>query len=426
MKNEIKGFALAAMFLSVSFPAYAAGPDQLSEALDPSNAPAARCAAISAAAATGGEAAARGLAGLVGDADPEVRACALRAASGSGNEFAVEALLATVEAYQAAGSNKGAYEENLKEKLKAMDAIWGLGEIGHPALQPRLEKFYAQADNVQKVNLVISMGRLKKGANAGPYLYKIAADPKEAEVVRAAAFEMLELAGYQASVPGLVRSEAGIDKADLIFTGGIVGTVSGWVSPDFPIGHAGVFAGTEAKDGRINIVIADCVPNNFKPGGVRNIYSWYNFTHQYKFPFYGNRTTAVKPTAAQRERIVSLGLELGKKGLRYNDTHFMQKGPVEFDCVGYTEYLYESAGLNPTPAKLESGLGWPLTPFEQFAATRPSAPARGPAPLPGDGHNAVFGQAVLNSAFGALTGAFGMKGVQPLEIPAEIQPASVN
>lgn len=416
----------AALFLASSTARAAEGrPGNIADALDPAAGADVRCAAITALAEGGGEAS-RDLAALVSDPDADVRACALRAASGSGNEFAVEALLATVETYQASGSNKGAYEEKLKERLKAMDAIWALGELGNPALQSRLEKFYAQADTVQKVNLVISMGRLKKGANAGPYLYKIAADPKEAEVVRAAAFEMLDLLGLPAALPGLVRSEAGIDKADLIFTGGIVGTVSGWVSPDFPIGHAGVFAGTELKNGRINIVIADCVPNNFKPGGVRNIYSWYNFTHQYNFPFYGNRTTPVKPTPAQRDRIVSLGLELGAKGIKYNDTHFTQKGPAEFDCVGYTEFLYESAGLNPTPAKLESGLGWPLTPFEQFAATRPSAPAHGPAPLPGDGHNAVPGQAVLNSAFGALTGAFGMKGVQPLEIPAEIRPVSVN
>ncbi|MHB0996010.1 MAG: HEAT repeat domain-containing protein [Elusimicrobiales bacterium] len=338
----------------------------------------------------------------------------------AGSEAAVVELLANIEDYKSGDGNKGAFEDNLKARLKAIDSIWALGEIGDPRLMAKLEKFYADSDDVLKMNLVISMSKLEKAAKAGPLLRAIAADPGEAEVVRAVAFEALDLIGSPAAIPGLERSgRAGIEKADLIYTGGIVGTVSGWFSPDLPIGHSGVFVGTEAKDGRINVVIADCVPNNFKPGGVRNIYSFYNFTHQYKFPFYGFRSTVPRPTAAQRERIVAHGLELGKKGLKYNDTHFTQKGPVEFDCVGYTEFLYESAGLNPTPDGYETGVGWPLTPWEQFMAVVPP-PAKPASPI------VAPNQGILTNAFGALNSAFGRKSTDLPEVPADIQPRIVD
>ena len=73
--------------------------------------------------------------------------------------------------------------------------------------------------------------------------------------------------------------------------------------------------------------------------------------------------------ARYRGRYYALALELGEKGLKYDITHFSQKGPVEFDCVGYTEYIYETAaGLNPTDDSYETGFGWPLTPWEQFSS----------------------------------------------------------
>jgi len=432
MHLTFKNLGLTAIFLSLAIPSQAAAGEAglITRAKRTDMDAASRCSAIEALAAAKDDSFGKEISSLLSDSDETVRACAISALRGAGagqSAAAAEALLSTVEDYQASGFLKGAYEENLKARLKAIDAIWALGEIGDPELMPRLEKFYSQADHVLRVNLVISMGRLKKAAKAGPYLYKIAADPEEAEAVRAAAFEMLDQIGYPSAMPSLVRSrEAGIEKADLIFTGGIVGTVSGWVSPDFPIGHAGIFAGTEAKNGKINVVIADCVPNNFKPGGVRNIYSWYNFTHQYKFPFYGNRTTPVRPTAAQRERIVSLGLAMGRKGLRYNDTHLQQKGPLEFDCVGYTEYIYEAAGLNPTPSSYETGLGWPLTPFEQFAATRPGARVQDAAALPSDGHLSLPGQAALTNAYNSAAAAFGLKAADLPEINDSILPELID
>ena len=168
------------------------------------------------------------------------------------------------------------------------------------------------------------------------------------------------------------------------------------------------------------------MPNNFKPGGVRNIYSWKNFTHQYMYPYYGNRTTATKPTAEQRERLVKLGLELGAKGLKYSNTHFSQKGPLLFDCVGYIEYIYEQIGLNPTDDSYEYGAGWPLTPWEQFAATKPNIQAPGVIILPNNGNIIVPSQTIITRGFGSLTGAFGGKALQAPEVNTNIQPEAIN
>ena len=391
-----------------------------------------RCSAIEALGANKDAAIAKEMAGLLTELDPTVRDCAIRSAGESKNEFAVEPLLFTVDIYIASLGRKGPYENNLKARLKAINAIWSLGEIGDPKLMANLSRFYTEADDIIKMNLLISMGKLKKNEKAGPYLFNIAASAQETEVVRSVAFEMLEKIGYPSTVINLAPSKsAGIEKGDLIYSGGITGTISGWVSPDLPIGHAGMFAGTETKNGKISVVIADCVPDNFTPSGVRNIYSWYSFTHKFIYPYYGNRTTPVKPTAAQRERLVKLALEMGKKGYKYSDTHASQKGPTEFDCVGYTEYLYEQVGLNPTDNSYETGWGWPLTPWEQFIATKPNTP--GPAQsgsgsiiLANKGAIAAPSQAIITRGFGSLAGAFGTAAGQTAEINTEIQPEAAN
>jgi hypothetical protein len=344
-------------------------------------------------------------------------------------DAAVDQLLANIEAYQYSNKSvrRGPYENNLQARLKAIDSIRSLGEIGDPRLMSKLSSFYTEADDVIKMNLMISIGKLKSNAKAGPYLFNVAANPGETEVVRSVAFEMLEHVGYPSTVINLTPSkETGIEKADLIYTGGITGTISGWVSPDLPIGHAGVFIGTEVKDGKIGVLIADCVPDNFKPGGVRNIDSWNNFTHHFMYPYYGNRTTASRPTAAQRERIAKLAVSMGKQGLTYSDTHASQKGPLKFDCVGYTEFLYEAVGLNPTENSYETGWGWPLTPWEQFIAVKP-APAKPASPIILPSQQIVMpSQSIITNSFGALGGAFGMGGVRAPEVSTDIQPEAVN
>lgn len=412
---RLKNLGLAAV-LSITFSPYTfagAGPA------------AARCSEIADLAASGGDAAGRTLAALLSDPDEAVRACAAQALSGAGegkNAAAIDSLLSGIEAYGAAGANKGAFEDNLKARLKVIDSIWALGEIGDPRLMPKLAEFYAGSDDVLKINLLVSMGKLKGAAKAGPYLSAIAADTREAEVVRAAAYEMLEHMGYPAPAAALAAPRnVGMEKGDLIFTGGIVGTISGWVSPDMPVGHSGIFAGTEVKDGRLRVVLADCVPNAFKPGGVRNIYAWHKFTRDYKFPFYGNRTSKARPTPAQREFIVKKALAMGGLGLKYK---LFQKGPTEYDCVNYTEFLYESAGLNPTPDGYESGAGWPFTPWEQFEASRP-----GRAPLPARsasaGVNSPMNLDNIRKEIASLTRAFGGPS-EALPVPQPGEPESAD
>lgn len=395
MNGTFKNLTLTAVLLSFSISAYAAGTPEADEALP--------------------------------ETSVFIQQALAQANDPSTRETAVDSLLANIETYQETRDNKGPYENNLKARLKAIDSIWTLGEIGDPRLMGKLSKFYTEADDVVKMNLIISMGKLKKNQKSGPYIFDIAASAQENGVVRAVAFEMLEHIGYPSTVINLTPSKnAGIENGDIIYTGGIIGTIGSWGNPDLPIGHAGLFADTEIKNGRINVIITDCVPNNFKPGGVRNIYSWKNFTHQYMYPYYGNRTTAAKPTAEQRERLVKLGLELGAKGLKYSNTHFSQKGPLLFDCVGYIEYIYEQIGLNPTDDSYEYGAGWPLTPWEQFAATKPNIPEPGVIILPNNGNIIVPSQAIITRSFGSLTGAFGGKAVQAPEVNTNIQPEAAN
>ncbi|MCM2267361.1 MAG: HEAT repeat domain-containing protein [Elusimicrobiales bacterium] len=340
-------------------------------------------------------------------------------------DVAVNTLLSNIESYQASIGNKGPYEDNLKARIKAIDSIWSLGEIGDPKLMSKLSKFYSEADDVIKMNLLISMGKLKRNTKAGPYLFTIATDPRETEVVRSVAFEMLEHIGYPSTVVNITRSEPGIAKADLIYTGGITGTISGWFSPDLPIGHAGLFVGTEVKNGKISVIIADCVPDNFKPGGVRNIYSWNNFTHHFMYPYYGNRTTPVKPTPAQRDQLAALALSMGTRGLTYSDTHMSQKGPLKFDCVGYTEFLYESVGINPTEDSYETGTGWPLTPWEQFISVKPQTRPASAIIIPQPQVTAPS-QGIITSVFGSLTNHFGSKAVEIPEVGTDIAPQQAD
>jgi hypothetical protein len=398
----------------------------LTEAQNGGVTPEDRCAAIEALADVKNEQISKGLADLLNDNDSSVRACAIRSAGESRNAQAEEVLIATIEDYLAQGESRGQYDVNMKLRLKAIDSIWSLGEIGNPNVMAKLSKYYNQSDPVLRINIIISIGKLKTNRAAAPYLVSIAGSETETNSVRAAAFEMLEKVGWTGPVPSLTLSKLpDIEKADMIYTGGITGSISGWVSPDLPIGHAGLFLGTEVRNGKIKVIIADCVPDFFKPGGVRNIDTWENFTHQFMYPYYGNTTTPVKPTAGQRTRIAAMAIAMGKKGLTYSDTHMSQKGPTLFDCVGYTEYLYEQAGLNPTDNSFETGMGWPLTPYEQFAATRLNLPAKAGAPAAASAAKAPD-QGIITGGAASLTKTFGMEGVQVPLIAADIQPETAD
>lgn len=167
-----------------------------------------------------------------------------------------------------------------------------------------------------------------------------------------------------------IQNAFAAEKGDILYSGGQTGIPLSWIR-ELPIGHTSIFIGTKHENGRIVIELVDSVPNYFKYGGIRKS-NLRKFTHNFKYPYYGNRTTKQKPTKEQREDIVEA--VLSKIGGDYNLSHLNQKGPKSYDCVGISEYAYESVGLNPTPDKLETGWGWPLTPAEQFENTVPNQP----------------------------------------------------
>jgi hypothetical protein len=286
------------------------------------------------------------------------------------DDSATDALLGNVEAYLSSAKSVGQYESDLKARLKAIDSIWALGEMGSPQVMEKLKQFYAESDDTIRMNLLVSIGKLKPNPYSAPYLRAVAASPEESGFVRAAAFEMLDILGESPAAENFVPSDKpGIERGDMIFRGGIFGALDPEAQKHLPVGHVGIFTGTEVRNGRLYVMISDANSNDSIPPGVRNISSWENFTGHFKHPYYGNRTSAIRPSEAQRDQIVRMAREMGTRGLRYNTTHFSQKGPKEYDCVGYTEYLYEQAGLNPTEDKHETGPNWPLTPWEQFEAT---------------------------------------------------------
>ncbi len=385
--RSFKNLSLTAALISISVSAYAADPCAAIKAMTPEK-----------------------LAAAVNDPNPEIQSCAIRAAGESRNELAAEALLANVSEYQAASRSRGPFEDNLKARLKAIDSIWSLGEIGSPKVMARLMKLYKGSDDTLKINIAVGAGKTKsKGAE--DFLYGIAGNPSEDNVVRAAAYEML--GDRRGPAPDL-SAKNGMEKGDIIFTGGVFGIPQDWIG-DLPIGHVGLYGGTEVKDGKIVVVIYDCVPDNFKPyGGVRKIFSFTNFTHQNHYAFYGNRVPDKRPTAEQRDLIIKAAVS--KLGHHYADAHFSQKGPDIFDCVGYAEYAYEAAGLNPTPNDQETGWGWPLTPAEQFAATFPNnragveqTPAAGGTIIIPSQEIIVPQQAIITQAGAALQNAFGLQ-----------------
>lgn len=425
MNGNFRNLALTAALLSFSVSAYASADTKaiLRSLNDPAAKAGDRCAGIQALSANSDEETARTLAGLMNDSDPEVQDCAIRAAGESKNAFAAEALLENVRVYNEESRGRGAYETNLKARLKAIKSIWSIGEIGDPKVMKKVLSFFDGSDDVVKINMAVSAGKTKAGETER-FLYKLAGSSAESNQVRAAAYEMLEERRAPAPAPELSSFDS-MEKGDLIYTGGVFGIPQGWIG-DLQIGHVGIYGGTEVKNGRIVVVIYDCVPDNFKPyGGVRRIYSFKYFTHENMYPFFGNRVSKVKPTPAQRGLIIKAAI--AKLGHHYSDLHIYQKGPEIFDCVGYGEYAYEAAGLNPTPDDQETGLGWPLTPAEQFAATVsnthnvPEVPAT-PAPKAAG----APARSIITGNFGALSSFLGSEALEVPAAPADAAPVPAN
>jgi len=122
--------------------------------------------------------------------DYELKKCTAKIVGRTKNEYVIENLFNNIEDYLF-NSYKGIAEQNLKQRIAAIDSIWALGEIGDPKVMSKLEKFYNMSDEVIRINIIFSIGKLKS-KKALIYLDKIAENEKESDAVRSAAFEMIE------------------------------------------------------------------------------------------------------------------------------------------------------------------------------------------------------------------------------------------
>ncbi len=148
----------------------------------------------------------KGLSKHINSGDDSIRLCASKSAGQNGSEATIDALFANIENYKMQTLNKGPYEENLKTKLAVIDSIWALGEIGNPIIISRLAKLYNSSDEVLKVNIVISIGKTKT-AKAIKILKNIANSSKEAPILRATAWEMINYITVDEEQWGFVNEE---------------------------------------------------------------------------------------------------------------------------------------------------------------------------------------------------------------------------
>jgi hypothetical protein len=89
-----------------------------------------------------------------------------------------------------------------------------------------------------------------------------------------------------------------------------------------------------------------------------------------------NDTSTADQWTAWTGRVFDKLEYLSRVGVDYDATHLSQKGGqgsrgrMVFDCVGFTEHMWEYFGYNPTDDSFEIGSGWPLTPREQRDSPR--------------------------------------------------------
>jgi len=215
-------------------------------------------------------------------------------------------------------------------KIKLINAIWALGEIGADEDAYVLAEVFSSADKTVKLNIKTAMDKIE--ARGGSLTKK------------------------NAGIPDAERLYGHLEPGDIVFRKGYFGLLNSAIKAQ-TVGHVGIYSGIENGE---HMVIEGWLPVR-KTTLKHFISDW---------PYYGNYTTAPAPTPAQRNLILDYASsQLGKA---YDFTHGIQKGPLKFDCVGLAEAAYESVGLNPTPDEFESGWGWPLTPTEQYEHTFPN------------------------------------------------------
>lgn len=125
--------------------------------------------------------------------DDMIKVCAAKALGNQNNDALIASLIETIERYQYGAVSKGPYEKDLKAELAAINAIGLLGEIGDPNTIEKLWPFYVFGDEVIKINVLISIGKIK-GSKAISILKDVVDSPKESDVIKSVAWELIDYA----------------------------------------------------------------------------------------------------------------------------------------------------------------------------------------------------------------------------------------
>ncbi len=153
------------------------------------NPPAYVCALAAAVSASNQDKAYLKAAMLLGSAKGELSICLSKTAGDTKNPYASRYLENSIEDFLYNSDKSG--EKDIKKKIAAINSIWALGEIGSPAVMKKLESYYNSSDEVLRINIIFSMGKLKNKKGL-PYIKKIAFNPLESDAVRSAAYEMID------------------------------------------------------------------------------------------------------------------------------------------------------------------------------------------------------------------------------------------
>lgn len=162
----------------------------LKEVPDRGNASVYRCDVADVLSRSGDAKASAKVAGLLTEGNRDLNICVAKYSGENRNEAAVDALSANVEDFLY-NADKGLAEKDLKKKIGAINSIRALGERGTPKVMDKLQSYYNSADEVIRINIIFSMGKLKT-QKVLPYPIKVAENENETDGIRSAADEMIE------------------------------------------------------------------------------------------------------------------------------------------------------------------------------------------------------------------------------------------
>jgi HEAT repeat protein len=170
----------------------------INEAMDKNKEINYRCSLIEILSSSDSDYARKSIVPLLKENNYDLNICVAKISGHTKNSYMTQNLLDNIEEFLFSSykgiTNKGIAEQNLKQRISAIDSIWALGKIGDPKVMSKLEEFYNMSDEVLRINIIFSIGKLKN-KKALIYLNKIAENEKESYAVRSAAFEMIEELG---------------------------------------------------------------------------------------------------------------------------------------------------------------------------------------------------------------------------------------